>query len=101
MESIMRFKDEMEKTITNKALKISWTITIVCLFLAGGYEFLKHNQEMNLLLVIAIISATSLIAAEQYYLAQTNEDRSFKKFIITVVALIIILIVTLFFLTGL
>ncbi|MHC0551931.1 hypothetical protein [Salinicoccus roseus] len=97
----MRFKDEMEKTITNKALKISWTITIVCLFLAGGYEFLKHNQEMNLFLVIAIISAISLIVTEQYYLAQTNEDKSFKKFIITVIAVIILLMVTLFFLTGL
>lgn len=96
----MRFKDEMEKTITNKALKVSWTITIVCLFLAGGYEFFKHNQEMNIFLVIAIISAISLIAAEQYYLAQTNEDKSFKRFIIIAVALFIILIVTLFLLTG-
>lgn len=96
----MRFKDEMEITITNKALKVSWAITIVCLFIAGGYEFFRHNQEINILLVIALISVISLITTEQYYLAKTNENKTFKTFIIIAVTLFILLMATLFFLTG-
>ena len=97
----MHIKDEMERTITNKAMKVSWTITIICLFLTGGYQFVKYNQEMNILLIIGIISVISLITAEQYYSAKTNEDKSFKNFSIIAAVIFILLIITLFFVTGL
>lgn len=94
----MHLKDEMEKSISNKALKISWSITMACLFLGGAFLFFKNNQEMNALLIIAIISTVSFLIAEQYHLSKTNEDRTFTKVVtialITFIILIIILIFT-------
>lgn len=75
----MRKKDEMEQRVANKAIRITWFVTVMSLFILGFVQRISNSGEPNLLLLIAILSTTMLISLEQYFSSKINEDKSFKK----------------------
>lgn len=77
----MRKKDEMEQRVANKAVRITWFVTVMALFITGFVQRISSGGEPNLLILIAVMSTTLLISLEQYYLSRINEDKSFKKMI--------------------
>ncbi|WP_208559149.1 DUF6442 family protein [Marinilactibacillus kalidii] len=95
----MRKKDEMEQRIANKAVKITWFVTTMALFIIGGIQYFMNNGESNLYLLIAILSTVLLISLEQYYLSKMNEDKNFKKYIIATLVLSVVLLVVGWFLS--
>lgn len=88
----MRKKDEMEQRIANKAVKITWFVTILALFVIGGIQRFMNEGQSNIFMLIAILSTTLLISLEQYYLAKMNEDNRFKKYVLVVLILSAILL---------
>lgn len=88
----MRKKDEMEQKIANKAVKITWFVTILALFVIGGIQRFMNEGQSNIFMLIAILSTTLLISLEQYYLAKMNEDNRFKKYVLVVLILSTILL---------
>lgn len=88
----MRKKDEMEQKIANKAVKITWFVTILALFVIGGIQRFMNEGQSNIFMLIAILSTTLLISLEQYYLAKMNEDNRFKKYVLVVLILSAILL---------
>lgn len=77
----MRKKDEMEQRVANKAVRITWFVTVMALFIIGFIQRISSSGEPNLLILIAILSTTMLISLEQYFLSKINEDKSFKKMV--------------------
>lgn len=75
----MRKKDEMEQRVANKAVRITWFVTVMALFILGFVQRISSSGEPNLLLLIAILSTTMLIILEQYFLSRINGDKSFQK----------------------
>nr|WP_244244593.1 hypothetical protein [Marinilactibacillus kalidii] len=89
----------MEQRIANKAVKITWFVTTMALFIIGGIQYFMNNGESNLYLLIAILSTVLLISLEQYYLSKMNEDKNFKKYIIATLVLSVVLLVVGWFLS--
>ncbi|MCC5890118.1 MAG: hypothetical protein JJU01_06070 [Alkalibacterium sp.] len=88
----MRKKDEMEQKVANKAVKITWFVTVMALFIVGFIQRSMDGGESNVLLLIAILSTTMLISLEQYYLSKINEDSTFKNIVgITIVLAAVLL----------
>lgn len=83
----MRKKDEMEQRVANKAVRITWFVTVMALFIIGFIQRISSSGEPNLLILIAILSTTMLISLEQYFLSKINEDKSFKKMVALVLGL--------------
>lgn len=77
----MRKKDEMEQRVANKAVRITWFVTVMALFIIGFIQRISSSGEPNLLILIAILSTTMLISLEQYFLSKINEDKSLKKMV--------------------
>ncbi|WP_027107870.1 DUF6442 family protein [Lacticigenium naphthae] len=88
----MHKKDEMEQKIADKAVKITWVVTILALFIIGGIQSLLNSGERSILLLIAILSTTFLVSVEQYYLSKLNEDKKFIKMISAALILSVILL---------
>lgn len=88
----MRKKDEMEQKVANKAVKITWFVTVLAMFIIGGIQNFMNDGERSILFLIAILSTTLLILLEQYYLSKMNEDKTFKKMIIAAFILSAILL---------
>lgn len=94
----MRKKDEMEQKVANKALKITWSITILTMFIIGIIQRFLNDGEGNILLTTAILSTTLLLLLEQYYLSKMNENKTFKRVIIATFILSAIILSVGFFL---
>lgn len=88
----MRKKDEMEQKIANKAVKITWFITVMAMFVLGIILNYLNKGEGSLLLLLAILSTTFLISLEQFYLSKINENQMFKKMIGAAIILTVILL---------
>lgn len=95
----MRKKDEMEQKVANKAVKITWFVTVLAMFIIGGIQNFMNDGERSILFLIAILSTTLLILLEQYYLSKMNEDKTFKKMISATCILSLILLGLLWFLS--
>lgn len=95
----MRRKDEMEQNIANKAVKITWFVTIMTMFTIGGIKYFREGMEQNGFLVIASLSVSLLILLEQYYLSKINENSTFKKTIALVLIILVILLAITWFLS--
>ena len=76
----MRKMDEMELKISGKAIKITWFVTVLVLFIVGFIQKYKSGGG-NVFLVIATSSVVLNMALERYYLARVNGDRSIIRFI--------------------
>lgn len=88
----MRKKDEMEQKVANKAVKITWSVTILAMFIIGGVQNFMNGGQGSTLLSVAILSTTLLISLEQYYLSKMNEDKTFNKMIGAAIILAVILL---------
>ena len=52
----MRKKDEMEQQLANKAIKITWFVTVMVLFIIGGYQSYVNGTSQNIFLVIVFLT---------------------------------------------
>lgn len=95
----MRKKDEMEQRVANKAVRITWFVTVMALFIIGFIQRISSSGEPNLLILIAILSTTMLISLEQYFLSKINEDKSFKKMVALALGLAAVILVIGWFLS--
>lgn len=95
----MRKKDEMEQKVANKAIKITWSVTVLAMFIIGGFQRIMNNGDGSILMSVATLSTTLLILLEQYYLSKLNEDKKFKKMMYTALIVSVILIILLGFLS--
>lgn len=86
----MRKKDEMEQTLSNKSMKITWFVTVMTLFIVGFIERFNTGGN-NIFLVIASSSVILNLTLERYYISKVNEDRSFVKLIVGAAILIVIM----------
>lgn len=90
----MRKKDEMELQISYKAMRITWFITLITLFIIGFIQ-LYSTGERNIFLVIASLSVVINILIERYYLSKMNDDNYFIKYIAFVCILILLMLLVL------
>jgi len=86
----MRKKDEMEQKLANKAIKVVWFITVMTLFIIGGYRYYIDGVGMNIFLIIAGMSVVSVRFLEHYYLSKANGDNKFRKLVTAALILIIV-----------
>lgn len=95
----MRKMDEMELKISGKSIKITWSITVIALFIIGFIQ--KYNTGgRNIFLIIATSSVVLNMVVERYYLSKVNENRSFIKFIGLVIILTAIILLIVWWLSS-
>ncbi len=88
----MRKKDEMEQKMADQAVRITWFVTVMALYIIGGIEYFMNGMEMNILLVIASLSVSLILLLERYYLSKANGDNTFKKAIVATLILVVIML---------
>ena len=87
----MRKKDEMEQKLSNKAMKITWFVTVMALFIIGFIQ--RYNTgEHNFFLVLATLSVVLNLFLERFYLSKVNGDRSFLKMVALAIILLAIML---------
>lgn len=75
----MRKKDNREQRMADKAVRITWFVTVMALFAGGSILRFQNDGEGRTLLLIAVLSTTLLITLEQYFLSKVKGDQEFKK----------------------
>lgn len=88
----MRKKDEMEQKMANQAVRITWFVTIMALYIIGGIEYFMNDTGTNILQVIASLSVSLVLLLERYYLSKANGDNTFKKVIVAALIIVVIIL---------
>ncbi|MBV7273114.1 hypothetical protein JMF89_00915 [Clostridiaceae bacterium UIB06] len=87
----MRKQDEMERSLTLKAIKISWIFTAVVLFIWGVVNYIK-GMGQTFPMIVFILQVLVVLIMQQVYIMKTGDKNSKKNLNMMALSVITVII---------